>query len=328
MYTKLPSTILEKFLYLSSTETSQQFLFLAYEQQKIPDSKKKSYHNCTAFNSYIEQGITFLDQAGKSPLNIQPILLFYGLVFLIKACILTVDPSYPESSSVLAHGVSTRKRKKQNYLYLQDEVKIQKNGLFPHLSDKMFHMKHLEGIKLKIEALLKEIPELLSFFQKWNAEKYGIKIEKIGDHYCISEEVLDYFNMTKERLKHFLHTKSNIDLNFTEINSLLAFSLKDEKSGRKEILPFRFHILEQTYYLIKNSKDISFFPELSIHYLLLYHLSMLARYEAEWWTELIHHKPSIEYPLIVCYINITFQKIPFLISELIFRHHPLEEMDL
>ena len=63
-------------------------------------------------------------------LLIQPILLFYGFVHLIKACLLQQDPCYPENTSVFAHGVTTRKRKKQQYEFLKDEVKFQKNGLF------------------------------------------------------------------------------------------------------------------------------------------------------------------------------------------------------
>ena len=60
----------------------------------------------------------------------KPMLLFYGMGQLFKACLLTIDPNYPESTSVLAHGVTTRKRKKQGYQFLEDEVKIQKNWTY------------------------------------------------------------------------------------------------------------------------------------------------------------------------------------------------------
>lgn len=75
---------------------------------------------------FLEHGKLYYHQAINAPMSIQPILLFYGLVHLIKACLLTIDPNYPNSTSVLAHGVSTRKLKKQQYLFFQDEVKIQK----------------------------------------------------------------------------------------------------------------------------------------------------------------------------------------------------------
>ena len=99
----------------------------------------------------MEHAQIYYKQAADSPLLIQPILLFYGFVHLIKACLLTIDPNYPENTSVLAHGVSTRKRKKQQYEFLKDEVKFQKNGLFPCMLENMFNIKHLEGDKINHE---------------------------------------------------------------------------------------------------------------------------------------------------------------------------------
>ena len=91
-------------------------------------------------------------------------MLFYGFVHLIKACLLTEDPGYPENTSVLAHGVSTRKRKKQQYEFLKDEVKFQRNGLFSCMLEKMFNIKHLEGDKATMICLLQQIPEINPLF--------------------------------------------------------------------------------------------------------------------------------------------------------------------
>lgn len=287
----------------------------SYNKGKIPEAKRKSFENSFPFTSYIEQGISFFKQTEQSPLNIKPILLFYGLVFLIKACILTVDPNYPASSSVLAHGVSTRKRKKQNYHYLKDEVKLQKNGLFPHFSDKMFHMKHLEGNKITIESLLREIPELSGYFSKWEGSKVTIPVQCQGDVFIIPNNVLDYYKMTADRFKTYLHTKSNRSLKFVDDKVNLSFYIDDQYDKHGEILPFRYNIEEEGYFFIRNDKELHFYPELMIHYLLLYHLGMIARYEIEWWSELIHYKPSIEYPLIVQYLYTSMLKIPLLISQ-------------
>lgn len=308
----------QNFLYISSAETSRHFLYSLYKKDNRKDAQKDSYENSYSLIHYIEQGISFFTQAKQSPLNIKPILLFYGFVFLIKGCLLTVDPKYPESSSVLAHGVSTRKRKKQNYQYLLDEVKLQKNGLFPHFSDKMFHMKHLEGTKIKIECLLKEIPELSSFFKKWEGTNYMIPLKKEKNVFYISDDILDFYKMTVQRLNEYLNTKSNRPLT---IQKKVASQLEIKVKGCEqniEVLPFRFNLTDGNYYFLKNAKELSFFPELMIHYLLLYHLSMIARYEIEWWAELIHQKPSLEYPLIVQYLNLCLSKIPYLIDQYLF----------
>ncbi|MCB5936687.1 YaaC family protein [Caldibacillus thermoamylovorans] len=320
MSASFSSSLLKKYLYLSSEETSRQFLFHTYNKRKIIDAKKKSYENSFSFISYIEQGITFFEQTERSSLNIKPILLFYGLVFLLKACVLSVDPDYPESSLVLAHGVSTRKRKKQNYIYLKDEVKLQKNGLFPHFSDKMFHMKHLEGKKLTVESLLKEIPELIDYFAIWTGHNHGLPIDYDGKYFSLPESVLDFFKMTSDRFKTFFQSNTNKNIQFIGDPSIIKFYIEENQSTITEILPFRFHIEKHSYFLLQNDKELSFYPELMIHYLILYHLGMIARYEIEWWSELIHHKPSIEYPLIVQYLNISTKKIPLLIDQYLWSY--------
>jgi len=39
---------------------------------------------------------------------------------------------------------------------------------------------------------------------------------------------------------------------------------------------------------------------------------MIARYETEWWSELIKTMPNKDYPFIVQFLNITSKKGPFL----------------
>lgn len=118
--------ISNKFIVFHSADTAQQLLYRCYVKQEREDAVQKSYTNCYPFLYYLEHGQNFYSTARHAPLSIKPVLLFYGMVQLLKACLLTVDADYPESTSVLAHGVSTRKRKKQGYEFLDDEVKVQK----------------------------------------------------------------------------------------------------------------------------------------------------------------------------------------------------------
>lgn len=57
-----------------------------------------------------------------------------------------------------------------------------------------------------------------------------------------------------------------------------------------------------------------------VHYLLLYNLSMVSRYEAEWWGDLLVTKPEIDYPLITQFLKITAQKVPLLLGETLFNN--------
>ncbi len=218
-----------------SVSTVQKLLQTCYEQMNIDNAKQKSYENSYTFVYYLQHAESFYTTTNTAPLSIKPILLFYGMIQLLKAGLLTVDATYPNSSSLLAHGVTTRKRKKQDYDFFQDEVKIQKSGLFTYSSEKLFHVEHLTGEKFQMKTLFEQIQELYPLFQ-FHFDK------------------LPSTNLTKP------------------------------------------------------------LPEINTHYLLLYNLSMIARYETEWWYDFLHTYSNKSYPFIIRFLTITSEKVPKLLS--------------
>jgi hypothetical protein len=296
-----------------SAEYCQRYLKNSYQKHRIDHPEQKSYENGYAFLYYLEHGKIYYEQAEKSPLILKPILLFYGLVHLIKACILTTDPSYPETTAVLAHGVSTRKRKKQNYLFFQDEVKLQKNGLFPFMSEKLFHMKQLEGEKVIMEELLQLIPELDDLFYLLLGKRTFAQLADDDGRLTIPEGILDSYHMTEGRLKEFLLSKFEHPIEFASEG--LSFSMSSTKGNT----PLKVNLENQCYVLPLNKSSLYHFPELLVHYLLLYNLSMIARYETEWWSELTKMMPNQDYPFIHSFLEVTLQKGPFLIYQYLMK---------
>ncbi|MGG3564891.1 YaaC family protein [Neobacillus rhizosphaerae] len=296
-----------------SAEYCQRYLKTSYQKRQIDNPEQKSYENGYAFLYYLEHGKIYYEQAEKSPLILKPILLFYGLVHLIKACILTTDPSYPETTAVLAHGVSTRKRKKQNYLFFQDEVKVQKNGLFPFMSEKLFHMKQLEGEKVIMEELLQLIPELDDLFFILFGKRTFVQLDRVGKQLTIPDSVLDSYHMTESRLKEFLSSKFDHSVEFS--NEGLSFTMSSTSANS----PLKINLENQYYVLPLHKGNLFDFPELLVHYLLLYNLSMIARYETEWWSELTKMMPNQDYPFINSFLDVTLQKGPFLIYQYLMK---------
>ncbi|OLS33485.1 YaaC family protein [Bacillus sp. MRMR6] len=294
-----------------SAEYSQAYLKNKYTKLNIDQAEQKSYENCYPFLYYLEHGQIYYEQAEKAPLILKPILLFYGLAHLIKACVLTVDPAYPETTSVLAHGVSTRKRKKQNYQFFQDEVKIQKNGLFPFISEKLFHMKQLEGEKVIMEDLLRQIPELNGLFSLQEGASTFTQIYTQDGQMVIPENILDQYHMTESRFKEFLISRSNSQIEFSEEGLVFTFNGTPFNASS----PLKYDLEKHSYVLPLKKGDLLLYPELLIHYLLLYNLSMIARYETEWWSELTKMMPNRDYPFIYSFLLNTLQKGPFLIYE-------------
>ncbi|WP_075980272.1 YaaC family protein [Bacillus massilinigeriensis] len=297
-----------------SASSTQLLLQKCYEKINDNGANKKSYENCYPFIYYIEHGQLYFQQAENAPITMQPILLFYGLVHLIKACILTVDPNYPETTSVLAHGVSTRKKKRQQYSFFQDEVKIQKNGLFPFMSEKLFHMKQLEGDKICMGDLLKYVPELNHLFMKMEGQQTFIKVNLHYPFLSIPKNILDYYHMTEDRFIDYFHSISKGQ--FTTHKSerdIITFEMNNSQILINS--PLKLDSNDGNYSLPISKGNLFLFPELLIHYLLLYNLSMIARYEIEWWSELIKTMPNKDYPFIYSFLNTTMIKGPQLILE-------------
>ncbi len=146
---------------------SKNFLQKSYEKLQIPNAKAKSFENCDAFISYIDSGLIYLEDARRCHFRIKPLLIFYAIVHFVKACVLTVDPDYPNTTSVMAHGVSTRKKKKNNYAFLNDEIKLQKNGLFAHAAKKMYNLDLSTYDKFNMRTLLQQVQELEDIFQTY-----------------------------------------------------------------------------------------------------------------------------------------------------------------
>ncbi|GAK06902.1 YaaC family protein [Geomicrobium sp. JCM 19038] len=194
-----------------------------------------AYQNTLPFLHRFLQGERLLNTQESADLHIQPLLLYYGFTEFLKAIILFYQPSYPETTSVLAHGLSTRKRKKKDYRFIDDEVKTQRNGLFPLLSSKMFQLTIEEGTRFKMSELFIQLHDMESI------------------------------------IRH----------------------------DARMIPP----------------KNMTIVPELLTHHMLLYNLSMISRYESEWWGELITSRLSQDVPLIELYLQQAGNRIRTLIRE-------------
>ncbi|WP_110926048.1 YaaC family protein [Bacillus massiliglaciei] len=304
----------KSFLPFLSASASQNFLLKCYRASSFTEAEQLSYQNSYPFMYYLEYAQTYYEQAELSPISIKPTLTFYGFTQLLKACLLTVEPNYPESTSELAHGVTARKRKKQQYEFLKDEVKIQRNGLFSSLSEKVFHMKHLEGEKFSMSNLLNEIPEMESIALMGKPAHF-FRFYPCANGFCIAPEILDRFKMTLSRFEDFLTGKLGqkviLQNKETEIHTGVERVFSMNASA-----PIRYNSMSGHFALSANKDSKNYkMPELLLHYLVLYNLSMIARYETEWWAELLKMMPGDDYPHIVHFLHIHQRKAPLLVLE-------------
>lgn len=292
-----------------SVESTQKFLEKVYVLNGADEAKRNSFKNSERFIFFLKHAESFYKQASCSPLEIKPILLFYGMSQLIKACLITQDPHYPSHTSVLAHGVTARKRKKQNYCFSDDEVKIQRNGLCMHFMKHLFGQSGIEDERYTMKKLLAAIPELNDIFYFQKKERFITKIRKDKDLVSIPEDIVIHYKMSDSRFveymsHHFQWTflkKDKDDLQFhlsrQDINPWTSISLLFDMDKRQ-------------YYIPSKRDQFLKLPEITIHYLILYNIGMIARYETEWWYELLTQHVSDDYVFIQQFLMVTENKFP------------------
>lgn len=300
------------YTYIQSQQTAQKFLLHSYQHIGIINPEIKSYENCHTFLYYLKHGLHFYETGKKLTTIIQPILLFYGMVHLIKASLLTKRPNYPESTKLLAHGVSSRKRKKKNYTFMDDEVMIHNNGLYSYFSNHLYQVNKPILNKFQMKDLLTLIPEmstLLSLDKRPVMSSVG-KFQE--DSLIFNNRLLDDYHLTSRAFLERIapHLPPIIHTNINQQNIQIELT----KPLTKSFGPFFLHMTDQEVYFPTNRKLFLPISETMIHYLLLYNLSMLSRYETEWWGDLLTTRPDIDFPFIKDFLQLTAEKIPLLIG--------------
>ena len=129
--------------------------------------------------------------------------------------------------------------------------------------------------------------------------------------------------MTPTRFEAFFHTAFELPVIVSEQNKTVTLKFEMDLTNYN-LVPFRFNTLNQLTYLIPlKGYNNEQYNEIMAHYLLLYNLSMVARYETEWWIDLIKTTPNEDYPLIYKFLSITQQKTPFLVANWLFNENLL-----
>ncbi|MFD1362631.1 YaaC family protein [Lentibacillus salinarum] len=308
------------YTYLQSQQTAQHYLYGCYQQMSDMDAAVKSFENSHAFMQYLDHGIRFFENGQKLETLLQPVLFFYGMVHLLKAALLTSRPHYPESTAILAHGVSTRKRKKRDYTFMDDEMKIQHNGLYPYFSEHLFAIKESPFSKIKMERLLSLIPEMTALFGFHNNERMIAVGEPGTALFNFPASLLDSYHLTGnafiKRIKPYLPRIRHIETGASMIQVELAQPFQPEENS-----PFFTDRERGALYFPVRREDYLPVSEIMVHYLLLYNLSMLCRYEPEWWGDLLAAKPEQDFPFIKTFLKTTSEKVPLMIGELLMQKH-------
>jgi len=330
------------FVYFESEPHVKDFLTQFYHAPFSEEAAKYAFQNTQKFIYNIKQGKEYYSAAGASNILVKPLLLYYGMVSFLKAVILTADPHYPAHSKVLQHGVTSRKLKKSDYTFSEDEVKVQREGLFP-LVTQLFDCQHMIGEKFKIKDLLSMIPELKESYEKTYQEVslLPLHMSKHIDYtspmttFYLSESVLDHFHLTYEGFISFLNRYNTGKARFIHHpietpQGIIRLSWDHPEKIHVFESPngFENHLFIQDYkgnHFFRLQHSHSHIPELTTHFLIMYILGMLCRYETELWGEIVFSFMSEEMFIIHEFLNISQRKFPNMILDLLFSERYIFE---
>jgi hypothetical protein len=315
------------FLYFESTPTTKDYLFRSYSRlESEKDATRLAFENTQKLIYLLKQGAAYFNSAKHSDIIVRPLLLYYGITSLMKAIILIKDPYYPRTTSVLQHGITTRKKKKSNYIFQQDEIKVQKDGLLPLFSQLVIADPLKLHSKYKVSDLFGLIPELQDSFSLLFQRKtmINLRVTRESPSSCI-------FSFSKKELEEnslaFSDAISMFPVNILANEEIvilseeeLSFTLITSKScylpERDNAQIFRDYRGDYFFYF-RNPLSIS--NDIIVYNMLMYILGMLCRYDTELWGEILFSFNSNDLFIIEEFLNLALRKFPNLILNQLFN---------
>ncbi|WP_202081401.1 YaaC family protein [Caldalkalibacillus salinus] len=325
------------FLYFQNEATAKELLYYSYvhldegdlkiqdkDEASIEDeASKMATLNTNKFIYFLKQGVAYLQSARNSEFIVRPLLQYYGMTSLMKALILKHDPYYPRKTSVLQHGITTRKKKKSHYRFTEDEIKVQKHGLLPLFSQVVtrdplpLHSKHT------VIDLIATIPELRDSYYLLYKELTLLPISLKQINSSTWEVAFDQSDAGE--VPPFNQLLSLFSLGFQEGDSILSTDEKNasftffchqvgEQHSHKQIF---FDMKGNAYFFLRHPLTVT--DEIAIFNMLSYLLGMLCRYDTELWGELIFSFGSDEVYLIHELLQVCLRKFPNLVLNLLYN---------
>ncbi|MGN7471371.1 YaaC family protein [Brevibacillus sp. SAFN-007a] len=316
------------FRFFETEPTARKYLTACYDSMGLEHADRLAFHQSSRFLFLWKQARKFYTTAANADLSIQPLLLFYGCSHLLKGMLLTRDPSYPQNSRVLQHGVTTRKLKRNTYLLLEDEVRPQKEGFFALLAQR-FHLSPLQD-RYAMHDLFASIPAVSDVYaalsekpQHWlqvdwskiyrteqapSDSESWVQItfpEKMDGPLAYSSETfIQYINRVRTE-------SSGLQVHWREGSPKQVLLPSSALSHLDRHPLFRWHAHRLFFW--NGSSDSLPLPEWASHFLLLYLLSMLCRYETEWWGELVLSHGLAERSLVELFLEYHMSDYPAVI---------------
>ena len=260
---------------------------------------------------YITQAREYYFSARDASVLTKPTLLYYGASCLVKALIIT-KRCYQDDST--GHGIEVHKSNADDLMDFRIKpVKGTFLQLYQVLENKNTNL--IKSIDFNLEDLLSFIPELNDDFKNiFNKKSLAIKVDRIKDEdgeYLYYEG--DYFT-DLSILNDFFNNIPNFDKCYfpPSVSSKGIVCFKRPQSNENIVLR---NIMGEEFLVssLQVSENFIYLSQITIHFLILYLLSMLSRYYVNLWLSEKSSEESRYFYIIEKFLDISERKFPNMI---------------
>lgn len=282
----------------------------------------------------LKQATEYFAAADGVSINTSPLLLFYGMLSLAKALIVSNKETI-FLEDIQYHGLDTRPRTHELKTYhdnpilwtMEKEYAVTNNGVFKYLTEEMGNGVFEDGSVIRFKDILSICPEISNLFEKYYNEPAKVlylysynKISNLPFKYRIAfstNEKLDVYKRFPKFEEDFdvshelLHEHA---VEFTSHDLSMEpdyFSLYNPLVGGKYVLSGLSFKLNDEF----KSKVVNQVP---VDYLAVFILSICVRYKQEFWGSIINGEKSGVLGLIEQYISVVRRRYPnFILNSLV-----------
>lgn len=275
------------------------------------DNSEKFKFRASLMKHYITQAKEYYLSAKEASVLTKPTLLYYGASCLVKALIIAKSCDHDHSTG---HGVKVIKSNTDDLLGFRIKpVKGTFLQLYQILENK--NIKLIKSIDFNLEDLFSFIPELKDDFENiFNKKSLAIKVDRIkdedgeylfyeGDYFRDLSILNDFINNIPHFDKYYFYPSF-----FSNGISCFKKPMSDDDIVLRNIVGEEFLVSS-----LQSGESPVYLSQISVHFLILYLLSMLSRYYVNLWLGENSSDESRYFYIIEKFLDISERKFPNLI---------------
>ncbi|MCL6442918.1 MAG: YaaC family protein [Alicyclobacillus sp.] len=281
------------------------------------------YHNASHAAASIRVGYTYFKSAKTADLAVVPLLLYYALLNWLRGLLHIVDLKYPESTSVLQHGLSVRRSKRTIYRWAHDFVQVHREGVFPSFhkistlsTSRAYH--NLAHTEPQNRYVIGDLAGYLTFLHdalQWTYPQFIHTYPVISSHengaqiLLVSREIASKQQTTPDHWRHLFYRRAR---GGTLHGAMSAQSTQLLNGSQDALDPpglLQIPVPDEAHpWVFRHQGDI-FLSDSDppatwlIHTILLFSLSALSRYNPLEWMDIVLWNNEPDSQLVRCYLE-------------------------